>query len=226
MQTLLKIFITITATFGIIILIVWVVGHFFCESIKVSLSDIGACLGGIAAVIGLYSGVQKYFESKDKKNISLRRSEVINVLMGLRNFLDALYTVSTPFVLPEDPERPNEQDYRDYLEQVRRYRYSKFTKEIEQIKKDYKQVDALFNKEIVELFNDIYKKWQDIEQNFFLWQASGDALQGQRNTDLARYFNQSKLTKDEYDAFSSKISNIIKKINPNYDKKTEDIVFE
>ena len=220
---ILDVLVAIAAIFGITIVITWSIGHFFCPSLIISVGDIGAALGGVAAIVGLYSAIQSYFESKSKQRENIHIGKTINFLIRLRNFVDALYSATSQFGQNGDPEQAPDQDYPEHMRNLRNIRFKEYADLLKEIEKDSKEVDAFFNEEIINLFTDIDNKWREINLNFRMW-SSTFQIQG-LTIENGNYWALSRLSAEDYELLRGRITQIIRDINPNYSKRSSDISF-
>ncbi len=210
--------------FGIAVVVTWFIGHYVCQKYQLDLDKVGDALLGVAGVLGVYVGINKYFDSKSEKTIRENRGKLVGLLVQMRSFVEAMYLITSPFGRNQDPAKNEDDNHAEYMMKVRESR----TVEYENVIKDFlnyaKEVDAYFNKEIIELYFSIYEKWRSLNVDFRMWYMTFD----NRRVDSknGEYWNNSQLSKEDYDNLMKQIDEIIKIINPNYNKELSEIEFD
>ena len=179
---------------------------------------------GVAGVLGTYVAINKYFSSKEKQIAKVNRKELISFLTSIRSFVDAMYSITSPFGRSSDPERTPDEPYIRYVQRLRETRERAFEEQIHEFLSLKSKVDIYFNKEVSELYNDVLMEWNNIRISLNMWVTSIE--NASTSPDVHEYWSGAQLSQEKYNSLKGKIEQLVRIVNPNYEKSLNEIDFD
>ncbi|MBT3234844.1 MAG: hypothetical protein HN353_02730 [Bdellovibrionales bacterium] len=193
--------------------------HFYRNGVT-DLDKIGTFITGVAALIASTVGIEKFIKVKNKKISLEKKEDVIKTFVMLRSFIHSMYNVTCTFALQGDPDKQPNQPYPDHLREVRKTRMNKLDDEISSLFEVRSRYDTYLNKEGIDLFDEVLKTWKESHINFELW------ANAHTTPEAGNFWKKSYVSKEVADNLESRVTEIIRRLNPNYGKSFEDLDFQ